>query len=367
MKLEHGNLTIEKEDWPYVLGRGINKTYDEVKAFFEKNKHPFIRDKYQLAHYLGGSSFKDLFKVLKNTDQYYRKIRVKQKNGKKRTVYEVKWPLNQYQHFITRYILSSYDISKYATAYFKGASIKKNAEIHCSKKYLLKMDLADFFGHITLDMVKTNVFNKNHFPPFICYALTKICTYKGSIVQGAMTSPAISNIVMKHFDDVMGSWCEENSISFSRYSDDITFSSDKPLYPAYCKAKSLLEKMGFEINEAKTKFVTNANRQLVNGVVVNEVPRVTREYRRKLRQEVHYALIYSPEDCLNHKNAHGMVLVDQQKFIFYNMQDITYLESLIGKISWVLQINPDDQYFRKAKENLQEKYNKSFFRNDKNQ
>ena len=356
MKLERENLTIERIDWPYVLSQDINKTFDEVKTFFEKNKHPFIKDKHQLAYYVGGVSFKELFNALRNTDQYYQEMRVKRKNGKKRTVYKVKWPLNQYQHFIKRYILNEYEISKYATAYFEGASIKRDAEIHCGKKYILKMDLADFFGHITLDMIKTNVFNKNHFPPYICYALLKLCTYKGSIVQGAATSPAISNIVMKHFDDVMGSWCDENNISFSRYSDDIAFSSDKPLYPAYCKAKSLLEKMGFEINEAKTKFVTNGNRQLINGVVVNEGPRVAREYRRKLRQEVYYALKYLPEVCQIHRNEGDMVVVDQQEFFFCNKQNITYIESLFGKISWVLQINPNDKYFKDAKKKLQEKY-----------
>ena len=295
----------------------------------EKHMHPYIKDKFDLSYYLGGASFKELFGVLRSKDECYRMIEVKKKNGKKRRVYDIKYPLKAYQYYINTNILKEYDISKYATAYYKGASIKKNAEKHCGKRYLLKMDLADFFAHITEDMVRANVFNKKHFSPFICYALTKLCTYEGHIVQGAITSPTISNIVMKHFDDVMGMWCKKNDISFSRYSDDITFSSNKPLYPAYCKAKSLLTKMGFELNENKTKFITNANRQMVNGVVVNEVPRVTREYRRNLRQEVYYVLRYN---------------------LYAN--DTKYTEQLMGKVSWILQINPEDKYFKDAKYQL---------------
>lgn len=360
MKFERNNLIIERSDWHYVSGRFINFTYSEVKAFFEKHKHAFIQDKYQLANALGGTSFKELFKVLKETEQYYQRLRIKRKNGKSRIVYKVKSPLKSYQYFINRNILQKYEISKYATAYYKGASIKKNAELHCRKKYLLKMDLSDFFGHITEDMVRSCVFNKNHFPLFICYVLTRLCTYKGFIVQGAVTSPAISNVVMKHFDDVMGEWCSKQGISFSRYSDDITFSSDKKLYSAYCKAKSLLKDMGFEINEAKTKYITNASRQTVNGIVVNEVPRVDRNYRRKLRQEIYYALKYSPLDCQIHCGELEKVEEDGQLYICCNKTEAAYVQSILGRISWVLQINPEDKFFKNAKDDLLNMYASCF-------
>lgn len=336
MKFEHDNL---------IIGR---------------NRHPFIQDKYQLANVLGGTSFKELFKVLKNSDQYYQRLCIKQKNGKSRIVYNIGAPLRVYQYFINKNILQKYEISKYATAYYKGSSVKKNAELHCGKKYLLKMDLSDFFGHITGDMVRSCVFNKNHFPPFICYVLTRLCTYKGYIVQGAVTSPCISNIVLKHFDDVMGDWCTKQGITFSRYSDDITFSADSKLYPAYCKAKSLLKDMGFEINEAKTRYITNASRQIVNGVVVNKVPRVDREYRRKLRQEVYYVLKYSPFDCQMHRGEIEEFDEKGQLYICCDKTDTAYLQSLLGRISWVLQINPEDKFFKNAKEDLLNMYASCF-------
>lgn len=343
------SIEINNCDWKYLFKHGKDIRLDNFINSMRDDNRPFINDKYQLSHYLGGISFGSktyvddvikfsrigMFELIDNPEALYEEFSIKKKNGKRRTLYKVNDPLKGVQRSIVRNILSHYEISEYATAYKKGASIKKNAEIHSGKKYLLKMDLKDFFGHITYDMVLSLVFNSRSYSPFAKYALTKLCCYKGKLAQGAPTSPAISNIVMKHFDDVMGSWAKNNGISYSRYSDDITFSSNHKLYPAYVKAKSLLNKMGFEANEEKTHFVTNANRMIVNGITVNNMPRAPIDYRRKLRQDIYYLLKY--------------------KDSYYSELDYrTLLNSVMGRINWVLQIDPKDMYFLRARDLIYE-------------
>ena len=90
---------------------------------------------------------------------------------------------------------------------------------------------------------------------------------------------------MRNFDNNIGKWCAARGIAYTRYCDDMTFSSDRPLFAVYQKAKSMLEAMGFELNERKTRFVTRANRQSVTGLTVNEKVSVSGDYKRGRRQE----------------------------------------------------------------------------------
>ena len=66
---------------------------------------------------------------------------------------------------------------------------------------MLKMDLSDFFGSIRFDMVYSAAFNTKFFPKQIGTVLTTLCCKDDALPQGAPTSPAISNLVMKQFDD----------------------------------------------------------------------------------------------------------------------------------------------------------------------
>lgn len=338
MRITNNEIHFDKSDMPLIKRRGLQAIIDEAIEFSERNEHPYIQDMYQLRRVLS-VRISDINEVRTHLGDYYREFTISKNSGKSRKIYAPQGLLAFIQHRIKREILEHYTISQYAIAYHKGARLSDNVAPHCGKKYLLKLDLKDFFGHITYEKVYKNVFNSKHFPQFIGLTLTDFCCYKGHIPQGACTSPEISNIVMKAFDDIMGTWCEKNEIAYTRYSDDITFSSDKPLYAAYSKAKSLLESMGFELNAAKTKFLSSAQRQLVTGVVVNEKPNASSEYRRKLRQEVYYVLKYSWEDMIKD----GIFYEDYGKYIM----------NLIGRIDYVLQLNPDLIWFRDARDQLQ--------------
>ena len=144
---------------------------------------------------------------------------------------------------------------------------------------------------------------------------------------------------MKRFDDIFGAWCKRHVFDYTRYSDDITVSGNTSLYPAYCAAKSMLHKMGFELNERKTHFITDSFRQTVTGLTVNKKVNVTAAYKRKLRQELYYTDRFGIESAAQYLHQ-----PDAKK----------YYQQLMGRLNFVLSIEPDHTYFIKAKEKLSE-------------
>ena len=160
--------------------------------------------------------------------------------------------------------------------------------------------------------------------------LTYLCTYYDYLPQGAPTSAYISNLVMYDFDNIIGSFCEENNISYTRYSDDMTFSGDFNPSIVIKKVNEELKKLSLELNYDKVKIIKNNNRQSVTGLVVNNKLQVSKTLRKKIRQEVYYINKYGINSHLNKINCK-----DKEK----------YLNSLYGKILYVLQINNKDIEF----------------------
>lgn len=339
MRILGSTVKFNTEDSYFVKKYGATQAAEIALQYKSTHKTPFIYDMWQLANFLYPDK-KAFFRLLRNADKEYRSFIIKKKNGKERKIYAPSWRLCRIQKIILRKILSHYPVSQYACAYIKGKSLYQNAEPHINKKYILKLDITDFFGSITSEQILSCVFNKNYYPTPVGVALTTLCCYKGALVQGAPTSPMLSNLVMKHFDDVMGEWCKKQNISYTRYCDDMTFSSDKPLYHVYSKASLFLENMGFLLNEKKTRFVTNTSRQTVTGLVVNEKVSVPNEYKRNLRKNIYFFLKYDTEDTA---------------FINSSLDYYGYIHSLLGKIAYVLSIEPDNKYFKDAKPELLKK------------
>ena len=276
-------LIFEQSDMFFVKRFGIEEAAKMVGDFRCTHDLPFLFDTYQLSSFLCIPR-KELFAFSRNPEKLYYPVTLSKKNGGTRQLHVPLPALRNIQRYILFYILNKLPVSKYATAYCAGKSVRDNASPHCGKKYLLKMDILDFFGSVRFDQVYRAAFHTGLFPVQIGAMLTSLCCYQERLPQGAPTSPALSNLVMKAFDERMGDWCRKHGIAYTRYSDDLTFSADVPLYPVYAKAKSFLEDMGFEINRKKTCFVTVASRQSVTGLVVNgDKPTVSRQTRRQLR------------------------------------------------------------------------------------
>lgn len=347
MDIKKGSIYFYKSDMAFLKKFGVEEASRMVLDFRTHNANfPFVFDTYQLSSFLGLGR-KKLFDLVKNCDSHYREITLKKKNGKSRIIHAPDSALKAVQRKILDEILVKLPASPYATAYVKGKSLTENAAPHVGKRYLLKLDITDFFGSICFAEVYSAAFNTKYFPKQIGAMLTTLCCRMDVLPQGAPTSPALSNLVMRDFDDNIGCWCNKRGIAYTRYCDDMTFSSDKPLFAVYQKVKSMLEERGFDLNEQKTHFLTNATRQSVTGLTVNEKVTVAKEYKRKLRQEVYYALKFGLTNSLQFSQQNG--LSDSLKdSSLVSEETHHYFNCLVGKLRYVLQIEPDNAWFRDA-------------------
>ncbi len=344
MRLNGKHILFEASDMPFLKKHGLREATKMVKEHYNSTAMPFIRDTYQLADALC-TNRKILFKLLRRRNSFYKEISIPKKSGGSRQLHAPQGMLRAAQSSILRNILNNAPVSRFATAYIKGKSLSNNALPHVGKRYILKMDITDFFGSITFLQVLSAAFPSAVYPKQIGVMLTELCTRKDVLPQGAPTSPALSNIVMRNFDETIGNWCEKRGISYTRYCDDLTFSSDERLYHVYEKAASLLLSMGFEINKKKTHFVTNAARQSVTGIVVNEKLSVPREYKRALRQELHYVFQYGLENALLHRG--------EIKYAGHSYLDCErYRVTLLGRLDYVLGIEPENSHFKEARARL---------------
>lgn len=280
-----------------------------------------------------------LYAVSNHVEKHYHTAVIKKRSGKERRLLVPDPLLKGIQQKILHNVLEAHSISEYATAYHKGAKLKDNAVPHVGKKKILKLDIENFFENILFKQVLQSSFPKKYFPPSVGTMLAYLCCYYDYLPQGAPTSPAISNLVMRPFDESIGAWCEARGISYSRYCDDLTFSGDFDAEMVKRKAGAFLGEMGFNLNKKKTRVISRGQQQNVTGVVVNCKPQVSKEYRRKLRQEIYFCRKFGIRGHLER--------IGDRKYLDLGETGIErYRLRLVGKVNYVLQVNPDDEEFR---------------------
>lgn len=268
-----------------------------------------------------------LYTVSNQIETHYHPVVISKKSGGRRKLLVPDALLRTIQRNLLHHVLEEFQISEFACAYKKGTSIVDNARPHVGAKLVLKLDIQDFFDQITWILVYQNAFPGTHFPPAIRKMLTEFCCVRDRLPQGAPTSPTVSNLVMRPFDVHMGEWCREREIRYTRYCDDLTFSGAFEPEEVIRKVRGFLQVYGFELNRKKTRVLGRGNAQSVTGIVVNEKAQVSRAYRRKLRQEVYLF------DRYGIKTAEGPKNDERER------------RRLLGKMRYVLSVNPEDVWF----------------------
>lgn len=291
---------------------------------------PKIKDIYEKEY-----KIKVLYYLTHNINKVYQTAYITKSNGKKREINKPNLFLKKYQKAIYKNILTKIPVSIYATAYKKGSSLSYSTAVHTGKPMILKLDIKNFFGSILYKAVQEMFINQGY-DYFISTTLATLCCYKGRLPQGTSTSPAISNIIMREFDEMVAEFCRERNIAYTRYSDDMTFSGDFDKVEIVDFVENNLNKLGFRLNKKKTKLIKQGQRQIVTGVVVNEKQQLPKDYRKKIRQELYYCQKYSVKSHI--LNANLTEYIRPNGAVYYK----EYLLNLYGRINYALQINPSD-------------------------
>lgn len=187
--------------------------------------------------------------------------------------------------------------SCYAMGFTRGRSIVDNAQKHTGQNYVLNIDLKDFFPSIA----QARVWGRLQVEPFnfskdIASVLAGLCAMKDTaedgatryvLPQGAPTSPIITNMVCDTLDRRLAGLAKRFGLCYTRYADDITFSSMHNVYHEHgeflTELKRIIEGQRFAINEAKTRLQKVGARQEVTGLIVSKKVNVSKEYVRDLR------------------------------------------------------------------------------------
>ena len=236
----------------------------------------------------------------------YEKFEIKKKTGGVRLIYSPNHALKDLQRKLNVILQQIYQPKPSTYGFVKGRGIVKNAEQHLRQKCVLNLDLKDFFSSINFGRVqgllKAAPYNLRH---EVATVLAQICCHEFEVdeqlnrrlPQGAPTSPVISNMICAPLDSQLQRLAKRHKCIYTRYADDITFSTSKSKFPfslafysvgdkKWLLGKELLEVVegnGFSVNEKKTRLATKYQHQEVTGITVNQDLNVKRDYVREIR------------------------------------------------------------------------------------
>lgn len=273
-----------------------------------------------------GFSIQTLYAVSNSLPRHYHSAELPKRDG---TVRHLSVPdplLKTIQRRIADRLLPLLPVSPYATAYRCGAGPLRNAAPHAGNPLILKLDIRDFFGSVLYSAVKESAFPASIYAEPLRVLLTMLCYYDEGLPQGAPSSPAISNLILRDFDRTVGSWCAQRGIAYTRYCDDLTFSGSFDAGELQGFVQAELRRQGFFLNPRKTRLLPAGGRQIVTGLTVNQHPAVPPRLRRELRQELYYCRHYGVAEHLARTGR--------------DLPPRAYLQSLLGRVGYVLQIEP---------------------------
>ena len=274
----------------------------------------------------------------------YKTFSIPKKSGGERKISAPTKLLKSFLTYTNRLLQAFYQAPVYVTGFVPEKSVVDNAERHVGMNYVFNTDLKDFFPSISKSRVWATL---KHYPfkfnDTIADAIAGMCCTEMKIdgekcwvlPQGSPCSPVLTNIVCRNLDRELHKLAQEYSLRYSRYADDITFSSNRNVFQKggefQQKLEEIITSQRFSINEKKTRVQNKNQRREVTGLVVSDRVNVTREYVRDLDNLLYiwekygeaeaYAkfLVHYTQKQNRYKNKPNMQSVVQGKLLYLKM------------------------------------------------
>jgi hypothetical protein len=259
-------------------------------------------------------------------DLSYSVYRIKKRSGKYRTITAPNEQLKKAQSDFSEYLYSKYESlfksNKHITGFVPEMSIKDNSNLHLNKEWVVNIDIKDFFPSISAEVIKEYMFKDLNLQTD---KIIDLCCYEGALPQGSPCSPIIANLIAYWtIDSEILEMAKASNFAYSRYADDLTFSTDKIIdrnkvkefTNAICNYVNSTKV--FKVNTSKINIKHRSQKQLVTGILVNNSEsRIPKKTTYKIRAILH-----------SHK-----------------LQDKPLDQNLSGLLQYVKQIN--EQQFNK--------------------
>lgn len=244
-----------------------------------------------------------------NSKNRYHSFEIKKKSGGMRTIHAPEQNLKVILQCINLMFQTVFTPHSAAYGFVEGKSVVDNANLHCGNNYVFNIDLKDFFPSIEIGRILNRLslppfnFNKengreelgNYIAWLACEnaivervvdgKIQKIA--KRVLPQGSPLSPMLTNIICERLDRRLTGLAKRFGVKYSRYADDITFSSMQNVYQEEGDFRKELDRIVtdqyFTINQDKVRLQKSGVRQEVTGITVNEFSNVTKTYVKRIR------------------------------------------------------------------------------------
>ena len=222
---------------------------------------------------------------------------IAKKSGKTRIIDAPNTNIKILQQKLNQVLQAIYSPKPSVHGFAVGRSVKSNAQQHIDKPWVFNVDLKDFFPCINFGRVRGMFMGKPYcLPPKVATVLAHLCCFQRHLPQGAPTSPVVSNMICARMDSQLQTLARKNRVTYTRYVDDITFSSTKQTFPTDIvvlnklnqifpgdKLSQTIRDNGFCINSRKVWLSGQHRRQVVTGVTVNKITNLPKRYRSQIR------------------------------------------------------------------------------------
>lgn len=289
---------------------------------------------------------------------------IKKKSGTERIIHSPNDGLKAIQRCLNLIFQTIYDVNPAATGFIRGKSIVDNANIHSGSYYVYNIDLKDFFSSID----QARLWGRLQHPPFnlnkkkgkleIANIISSLCCQKMEVErlsnegeweivernvlpQGAPTSPTMINIICQQLDFYLSAVAKRFGLRYTRYADDITFSSMHDVYKQngdfLNELHRIIKSQNFHIKESKTRLQKQGYRQEVTGLKVNAKVNVKTKYVKQLRLWLYYWESYGYE------KANSYFISQYREDKGHTKNSLTNIEQVIrGKLNFLKMVKGSD-------------------------
>ena len=231
----------------------------------------------------------------------YISFQIRKKSGAPREVEAPSINTKILQQKLNQVLQAVYQPKRCVHGFVPGRSVKTNALQHIGRRYLLNIDLLDFFPSINFGRVRGMFMAKPYnLPEKVATVLAHLCCFNRRLPQGAPTSPIVSNMICAQMDSQLQRLASANRCTYTRYADDMSFSTMRRHFPTALavlhglnpvepgiKLWEIISNNGFSIHPQKIWLRRQDRRQEVTGVTVNAFPNLPRRYTNQIRAMLH--------------------------------------------------------------------------------
>lgn len=347
----------------------LQKSEEELREHFRN-----LKTRQDVAELLEISDYQLRYHLYISHKEAYTTFTIPKKSGESRIIHTPVTPLKIIQKKLNQVLRCVYQPKASTHGFAVGRSIITNAKQHLRQRYILNLDIKDFFPSINFGRVRgLYMAFPYHCTKDVATILAQICCYENKLPQGAPTSPIVSNMICASLDSQLQKLAKKYHCIYTRYADDITFSTSKPKFPpqlSYFSDKleklvigdeleQIIEKNGFSINQSKTRLKTRYKRQEVTGITVNERLNVKRKAIRQVRAMLHawekYGLEEAQAEFLRRFDKHNFHK-QQPSFKYIVRGKIEFIGTVRGKdddiylkfLRWLKKLAPEMVYESKC-------------------